>query len=181
MRVLAEKDAAVFAARSEEIAYLANVLVAGASIDGRRYRPAEAVREAVEVVQSGARTRVRQFGRIDGAFNNAAAGTGVLSTIVDQTSEDFDAALADNLRSVWLCMRAEVRAMLKQTPPGGAIVNMSSVNGLGAAPEGALYSAAKAGVVSLTKGVAIDHARQHVRANAIATFVIDGGMTAFAR
>ena len=53
MRVLADIDAVAFAARSEEIAYLANVLVAGASIEGRRYRPAEAVQKAIEVCSLG--------------------------------------------------------------------------------------------------------------------------------
>jgi hypothetical protein len=53
MRALAEIDTTAFAARSEEIAYLANVLVAGASIEGRRYRPAEAVHLAIEVCSRG--------------------------------------------------------------------------------------------------------------------------------
>jgi hypothetical protein len=53
MRALAENDADAFAARSEEIAYLANVLVAGASNEGRRYRPAEAVQRALEVCNRG--------------------------------------------------------------------------------------------------------------------------------
>jgi hypothetical protein len=53
MRTLAETDAAAFTARSEEIAYLANILVAGASVDDRRYRPAEAVQEALEVCSRG--------------------------------------------------------------------------------------------------------------------------------
>jgi hypothetical protein len=53
MRDLAQSDAVAFAARSEEIAYLANVLVAGASVDGRPYRPAEAVQKAIEVCSQG--------------------------------------------------------------------------------------------------------------------------------
>lgn len=53
MRALAEVDATAFATRSEEIAYLANVLVAGASIEGRRYRPAEAVQKAIDVCSQG--------------------------------------------------------------------------------------------------------------------------------
>lgn len=53
MRALSEQDPAAFAARSEELAYLANVLVAGASIEGRRYRPAEAVQRALEVCNRG--------------------------------------------------------------------------------------------------------------------------------
>ncbi|MCL2449971.1 MAG: DUF6178 family protein [Polyangiaceae bacterium] len=53
MRDLAEVDPAAFAARSEEMAYLANVLIAGASLDGRRYRPAEAVEKAIDVCSRG--------------------------------------------------------------------------------------------------------------------------------
>lgn len=122
----------------------------------------------VERVVAEARSH---FGRLDGAFNNAAAGTGVLTTLLDQTTEDFDVALTDNLKSVWLCTRAQVRAMVGQSPGGGAIVNMSSVNGLGAAPGGGLYSAGKAGVIALTKACALDHAAQGIRANVLAAGV----------
>jgi NAD(P)-dependent dehydrogenase (short-subunit alcohol dehydrogenase family) len=109
-----------------------------------------------------------KFGRLDGAFNNAAAGTGALSTLPEQTEATFDEALTDNLKSVWLCMRAELRAFAAAAPTRGAIVNMSSVNGLGAAPGAALYSAGKAGVIALSKGVAIDTAAQGIRVNVIA-------------
>lgn len=112
-------------------------------------------------------TAVHTFGRIDGAFNNASPGGGILKPLADFTTEEFDTTLATNLRSVWLCMRAEVRAMTAQSPSGGAIVNTASVNGLGAAPFGAPYSAAKAGVIALSKAGALDYASLGIRCNAL--------------
>ncbi len=93
---------------------------------------------------------VARFGRLDYAFNNAAAISKVGRT-GDFTEEDFDIEVAMNLKSVWLCMKAELEQMQKQDLPGGAIVNASSINGLGGARGAALYSMSKAGILALTK------------------------------
>jgi len=98
---------------------------------------------------------VSTYGRLDAAFNNAATVDGAFALTADFTPEQFDHALTLNLKSVWLCMAQEIRQMLAQSPTGGSIVNTSSVNGLGgAAGGGSLYSAAKAGVLALTKSAA---------------------------
>lgn len=109
---------------------------------------------------------LERYGRLDGAFNNASPGGGAFKALADFEPAEFDEAIASNLRSVWLCMRAEVRAMLACGRPGGSIVNTASVNGLGAAPLGSLYSAAKAGVIALSKAGALEYANAGIRCNA---------------
>jgi len=110
---------------------------------------------------------VATYGRLDAAFNNAATEDGAFALTADFTEEQFDRAIGANLKSVWLCMQHEIRQMLAQSPPGGAIVNTSSVNGLGGAPGGALYSAAKAGILALTKSAAQEYATRAIRVNAL--------------
>jgi len=125
------------------------------------------VAKAADVENMVAKT-VERFGRLDCAVNNAAAYAGAFSLTADFTEEEFDHTMAVDLKGVWLGMKYEIKQMLSQTPPGGAIVNTSSVNGLGGAPQASLYSAAKAGILGLSKSAAMEYGTQGIRINALA-------------
>ena len=88
-----------------------------------------------EQVQSLIAQTVERFGRLDYAFNNAAV-LGKTARTADFSETDFDAEVASNLKSVWLCMKYELQQMQTQEPRGGVILNTSSVNGLGGARGG---------------------------------------------
>jgi len=127
-------------------------------------------------VQTLIRESVTVFGRLDCAVNNAAAPTGALSATADFTEQEFDQVVVANLKSVWLCLKYEIRQLLIQQPVGGAIVNVSSINGLGAARNGSLYSACKAGVLALTKAAAQEYSKKDIRVNALVAGAFDTPM-----
>lgn len=128
-----------------------------------------------EQVAACVRTSVERFGRLDFAFNNAAS-ISKLGRTGDYADDDFDLEVSSNLKSVWLCMKAELQQMEKQKMPGGAIVNTSSVNGLGGARGAALYSMSKAGILGLTKSAAQEYASLGIRINALVAGGFDTDM-----
>jgi NAD(P)-dependent dehydrogenase (short-subunit alcohol dehydrogenase family) len=104
------------------------------------------------------------FGRVDAVLN--VAGIGHQAMLEDITMERYDQTLDVDLRGVLLGMKHGIRSMLPTG--GGAIVNWSSVGGLGASTRGtSIYSAAKAGVIAATKAAAAEYGSQGIRANAL--------------
>jgi NAD(P)-dependent dehydrogenase (short-subunit alcohol dehydrogenase family) len=102
------------------------------------------------------------YGRVDVLVNNAGLAGG--DDILHIEEEEWDLNLRVVLKSVYLCSRALLPGMIERRR--GSIVNISSVNGLTALSEEA-YSAAKAGVINLTRNLAVKYGRYQVRANAI--------------
>lgn len=115
-------------------------------------------------VEALMRRALDEFGRVDAVLNVAGIGEQVL--IEDVTMEQYDRTMDVDLRGVLLGMKHGIRAMLPTG--GGAIVNWSSVGGLGASTRGtSVYSAAKAGVIAVTKAAAAEYGPKGIRANAI--------------
>ncbi|WNG30786.1 glucose 1-dehydrogenase [Cystobacter fuscus] len=110
-------------------------------------------------------TVVEKWGRLDVAVNNAALGDMMLVPLTELPEEEFDRILGVDLKGVWLCMKYEIPEMLRAG--GGAIVNVSSINGLAGTPMGSAYSAAKHGMHGLSKTAAMEFARQGIRVNVV--------------
>jgi glucose 1-dehydrogenase len=117
---------------------------------------------------------VRQAGPIDILVNNAGAGASVERS-TDTPKDEFVRVINLDLISPWLLCQAAAKHMAKR---GGAIVNITSVHEEIPSPGGAAYDAAKAGLRSITRTLALELAGQGIRINNIAPGMIDTPMTA---
>jgi meso-butanediol dehydrogenase / (S,S)-butanediol dehydrogenase / diacetyl reductase len=115
-----------------------------------------------------------QIDRIDGLVNNA--GVVHHASVPDTSDTDWDDTIAVNLSAVFYLCRAAIPIMISQG--GGAIVNVASTWGLVGAGKSAAYCASKGAVVQLTRAMAMDHAGDNVRVNAVAPGAVDTPMLA---
>lgn len=121
-------------------------------------------------VEAALAETVRTLGRVDGLVNNA--GIFRAGDFLDVSEEDWDAVIGVNLKGAFLVGQACARQMAAQrradpSRAGGAIVNMSSVNGVMAIPTIASYNASKGGIDQLTRAMALALADHDIRVNAV--------------
>lgn len=106
-----------------------------------------------------------QLGSIDILINNA--GVGDPRDFMDMSEDAWDSMMDTNLKSVWRLAQEASQRMVK-AEKGGSIINIASILGLRVAPKLSHYATAKAGVIQLTKAMALELARHNIRVNAIA-------------
>ncbi|MBN2290153.1 MAG: SDR family oxidoreductase [Candidatus Glassbacteria bacterium] len=109
-------------------------------------------------------------GRIDILLNSA--GVYGLGSILETGEKDWDYIFDNNLKQVYLVSRSVIPYMEKEGG-GGAVINLASTLGLKSVPGCAAYCAAKAGLISLTRSMALDHAAAGIRVNCIAPGVVE--------
>lgn len=118
---------------------------------------------------------VEQFGRVDILVNNA--GVNIRRNAFDVTEQDWDGVLDVNLKGVFFMAQAVGRQMRDQSPKGGSIINMSSIMGLVGYFQRAAYCSSKAGVVNMTRVLAVEWAEHAIRVNAVCPTFVDTPLT----
>jgi len=120
-------------------------------------RDQTSIRRAVEAAET-------ELGAIGILVNNA--GTAVSKPLLDQTEEDWDVVVDTNLKGAWLVAQEVARHMVR-LGHGGSIVNIASILGLKAVSQVPGYAASKAGLIHLTRSMALELAGDRIRVNAI--------------
>ncbi|GER22277.1 short chain dehydrogenase [Zafaria cholistanensis] len=127
-----------------------------------------------EQVKSMVDAVIAAYGRLDTAVNNAAI-TPDVNPLPELDEDYWDRLMGVNLKGVALCLKYELRQLIRQGG-GGSIINVSSVRGFRPRANAAAYVAAKHGVVGLTKVAAMENGARNIRINCVAPGTIDTPM-----
>jgi meso-butanediol dehydrogenase/(S,S)-butanediol dehydrogenase/diacetyl reductase len=130
----------------------------------------------LEDIEALVQATVDRFGGVDILVNNAGTGSELCDS-VDLAPETWRRVMAIDLDSVFFACRTVIPHLRKRG--GGAIVNVASISGLGGDHGFNAYNAAKAAVVNYTRTLALDHARDNIRANAVCPGLVATRLTAF--
>lgn len=177
--LLAQAGASVVVGDWDAAGAAETVAMIGAADEEHRHR---AVAVEVDVAdEDGVRDMVelavKEFGRLDGAFNNAGVWSPPFAADALPTAE-WSRVIAINLTGVFLCLKYQIAAMRKTG--GGAIVITSSGNGIIGSPNALAYVASKHGAIGAMRAAAAEAGQTGVRVNAVLPAVVDTPMVASA-
>jgi NAD(P)-dependent dehydrogenase (short-subunit alcohol dehydrogenase family) len=116
---------------------------------------------------------VARYGGIDVVSNNAGVDLPHAPSVADTSDEEWERLFQINVTGIF----QTCRAALPSIRDGGSIVNMASMNSMVAWPNGATYAATKGALLQFTRGLALDCAPRHIRANAVCPGIIDTPLT----
>ena len=135
---------------------------------GRKALPLQMDMSKLDQISAAVNQAAAHFGKLDILVNNAGIAPGNLAENV--TEEDFDATVAINLKGTFFASQAAAQIMIRQNY--GRIINMSSQAGFAALPTESVYCMTKAGIVHLTKCLAVEWGKYNITVNAVApTFI----------